>query len=215
MPETFDAARRSADEVIGHAVVKALKSRGFDAVYAASKEEALQLVLERIPQGVSVGVPGTVTVREIGAVEALKAKGCTVYQHWGQPTPEAQDQARMDENAADFFLTSANALTQDGEIINIDGTGNRVSAMAWGRSVLIFVIGINKLAPTFEEGIRRARSATIPNALRLGLGTACTKAGRCVDCRDASRICRAMLILEAPTTGRETHVILVGEELGY
>lgn len=215
MSDMFDAARRNAREPVGNAVVKALRGRGFDAVYAASKEKALGLVLERIPKGASVGIPGTVTVRELGAIEALESRGCTVYQHWGPLTPEARLQARMNENAADFFLTSANALTQDGEIISIDADGNRVAAMAWGQSVLIFVIGINKLASTLEEGIRRARAASIPNALRLGNTPPCAQAGHCVDCRGASRLCRATLILEAPTHGRETHVILVGAELGY
>ncbi|MCR4817587.1 MAG: lactate utilization protein [Fretibacterium sp.] len=215
MSEVFDGARRNARETVGNAVVKALRDRGFEAVYAESKEKALGLILDRIPRGATVGIPGTVSVRELGAIEALESRGCIVYQHWGPLTPEARLQARMNENAADFFLTSANALTQDGEIISIDADGNRVSAMAWGQGVLIFVIGINKLAFTLEEGIRRARSASIPNALRLGNTTPCAKAGCCVDCRGVSRLCRATLILEAPTHGRETHVILVGAELGY
>ena len=216
MADTFDAARASASEAVGRAVADALRKRGYAASYAASKEEALRQVLECIPEGASVGVPGTVTVREIGAMEALPRRGCRVFQHWDPDlTPEARNQARMDENEADYFLTSANAITQDGEIISIDGTGNRVAGMAWGRGALIFVIGVNKVAATLEEGIRRARSAVIPNALRLGGAPACTKAGRCVDCRGDSRVCRAMLIMEAPTMGRETRVILVGEPLGY
>ncbi|MCR5346231.1 MAG: lactate utilization protein [Fretibacterium sp.] len=215
MSEIFEAARRSAGEAVGNAVVKALKGRGFDAVYAGSKEKALELVLEKIPNGATVGIPGSVTVREIGAIEALESRGCTVYQHWGPLTPKARLQARMDENAADVFLTSANALTQDGQIISIDGDGNRVAAQAWGCGVLIFVIGLNKLAPNLEDGLRRARAAAIPNALRLGSTLPCTQAGHCVDCRSDSRICRATLILEAPTHGRETHVILVGTELGF
>lgn len=215
MARIFDAARAKANETAGGAVVEALRKRGFKAAYSKSREEALELVLGLIPAGASVGVPGTVTVRELGAIEALESRGCPVYQHWGALSPEEREKARYDENAADFFLTSANALTRDGEIISIDGAGNRVSAMSWGRGTLIFVIGVNKLAFTLEEGIRRARAATIPNALRLGLDAPCTKVGHCVNCRGPRRVCNALLILEGPTIGRETHVVLVGESLGY
>ena len=216
MSDAFDPVRARADEVVGRSVVEALKRRGFDAVYAATKEDALRRILDLIPEGATVGVPGTVTVRELGAMEALAERGHTVYQHWGaDQTAEDKEQARRDENAADCFLTSANAITRDGEIISIDGAGNRVAGMAWGRGKLIFVVSLDKLASDLMEGIRRARTATIPNALRLGAETACTKAGRCVDCRSESRMCRAVLILEGPSMGREVHVILVGEPLGY
>lgn len=215
MADAFDSARAKANEAVGGAVVGALSRRGFKAVYAETKEKALELVLGLIPPGASVGVPGTVTIRELGALEALEARGNKVYHHWGDLTPEERNRARNAENAADVFLTSSNALTLDGELINIDGAGNRVSAMTWGRSVLIFVVGVNKLAATLEEGIRRARMATIPNAMRQNGETPCVKAGRCVDCRGPNRMCHALLILEAPTTGRETHVILVGENLGF
>lgn len=215
MEDAFSAALARAGSAVGGAVVEELRKRGFDALYAATKEQALAAVLDLIPAGASVGVPGSVTVREIGAMEALRARGCRVIQHWGDMSSQARAQARLDENAADFFLTSANALTQAGEIISIDGMGNRVAAMTWGQGELIFVIGLNKLASALEDGIRRARSAVIPNALRLGEETPCTKAGRCVDCHTPSRACRAMLILEAPPRGRAVHVIIVGEGLGY
>ena len=215
MDRVFSAPLSQAREVVGKTVVEELKRRGFIAAYAATKEDALEAVMNLIPAGVSVGVPGSVTIREIGVMEALEKKGCRVFQHWGKMTPEERTQARMDENSADFFLTGANALTRSGEIISIDGAGNRVAAMAWGLGELIFIIGINKLASTLEEGIRRARTAVIPNALRLGGETPCTKAGQCVDCRADSRACRAMLILEGPSQGRKVHVIVVGESLGY
>ena len=126
--------------------------------------------------------------------------------------------ARDKENSADVFLTSANALTHDGVIINIDGTGNRVAGMAWGNGLVLFVIGINKLAFGLEDGLARARSATIPNAIRQNEPTACTKAGKCVMCSQSGNeygMCRAILILEQAVKGRRYHVILVGEELGY
>ncbi len=124
-------------------------------------------------------------------------------------------QTLMDEYCSEFFLTSANAITRDGKIVNIDGNGNRVSAMAWGRNTLIFVIGMNKVTSTLDEALTRMRTATPPNVLRLNGETPCTQTGYCVDCDSPARVCRALLILERPVNGRKTHVIMVGEELGY
>ena len=207
--------------ITGAAVVKALESRGFEAEYVPTAEEALKRVLELVPEGASVGIPGTVTVRSIGALEALKERGNTIYQHWGKMLPEERRIARDKENSADVFLTSANALTRDGRIINIDGTGNRVAGMAWGgenNGFVLFVIGINKLAFGLDDGIERARTATIPNAIRQNEPTMCTKAGQCVKCSRSNEehgMCRAILILEQAVKGRRYHVILVGENLGY
>ena len=205
----------AANEIIGKDAVKALERRGFEAEYAATGEEALKRILEIIPENASVGIPGTVTVRAIGALEALEKRGNKVFQHWGPMSQEERRAARFRENEADVFLTSANALTRDGEIINIDGTGNRVAGMAWGNGLVLFVIGINKLAFGLEDGIKRARSATIPNAIRQNVETACVKAGHCVHCMDDESMCRAVLILERPLKGRDFHIIIVGENLGY
>lgn len=210
-----------ANEIVGASVVAALERRGFEAEYVPTAEAALRRILELVPEGASVGIPGTVTVRSIGALDALKERGNTIYQHWGKMTPEERRIARDHENSADVFLTSANALTRDGRIINIDGTGNRVAGMAWGgenNGFVLFVIGMNKLAFGLEDGIERAKSATIPNAIRQNEPTACTKAGKCVNCSASGNeygMCRAILILEQAVKGRRYHVILVGENLGY
>ncbi len=204
-----------ANEIIGLDAVKALGKRGFSAEYASTSQDALKRILEIIPQNASVGIPGTVTIRDIGALDALKERGNKIFQHWGQMSDKERRDARFLENTADVFLTSANALTRDGEIINIDGTGNRVAGMAWGNGLVLFVIGINKLAFDLSDGIKRARSATIPNAIRQNEETACVKAGHCVNCRDDKSMCRAILILERPVKGRQYHIIIVGENLGY
>jgi hypothetical protein len=209
-------AKQKAGETIGKTLVSEIKKKGYLACYVNTKEESLSEVLKIIPDNVSVGVPGSVTIREIGAIEALKERGCTVHQHWN---PNISAEQRMEilqnENLSDYFLTSANAVTTDGMIVNIDGNGNRVSGMAWGRNEMIFVIGINKIAGNLDAAISRARTATPPNVLRLNGDTPCTKTGYCINCDSPSRVCRAMLILERPTFGRKTHVIIVGEELGY
>ena len=207
-----------ANEIIGRDAVKALEKRGFEAEYVPTGEEALKRILEIIPETAAVGIPGTITVRDIGALDALTKRGNTVYQHWGKMSNEERRAARFRENTADVFLTSANALTRDGRIINIDGTGNRVAGMAWGNGLVLFVIGINKLAFDLEDGLKRARSATIPNAIRQNVETACVKAGHCVNCSAAGNedsMCRAILILEEAVKGRKYHVIIVGEDLGY
>ncbi len=207
-----------ANEIIGNDVVKALQRRGFGAEYVPTAEEALKRVLEIIPEGATVGIPGTITARDIGALDALKERGNTVYQHWGKMSNEERREARFKENTADVFLTSANALTRDGIIINIDGTGNRVAGMAWGNGLVLFVIGLNKLAFNLEDGLKRARSATIPNAIRQNVETACVKSGHCVNCSAAGNddsMCRAILILEQAVKGRKYHVIVIGEDLGY
>lgn len=207
-----------ANEIVGNDVVKALQRRGFTAEYVPTGAEALSRILEIIPPDATVGIPGTITVRDIGALDALMERGNTVYQHWGKMSNEERRAARFRENTADVFLTSANALTRDGRIINIDGTGNRVAGMAWGNGLVLFVIGINKLAFDLDDGLKRARSATIPNAIRQNVETACVKSGHCVNCSAAGNddsMCRAILILEQAVKGRNYHVIIVGEDYGY
>ena len=213
----FDTARQEHRDRLGGTLVKRLEERGFHALYVQTKEEALKEVVKLIPEGASVGVPGSVTIREIGAMEDLAKRGCTVIHHWN---PSLSAEERMDtlqnELLADYFLTSSNAITLDGLLVNIDGNGNRVSGMAWGKNTLIFVIGMNKVTADIDEAISRTRNtATPPNALRLGLQTPCTKTGYCVNCSSEERVCKALLILERATGGRKTHVILVGEDLGF
>ena len=209
------------NEIIGNTVVNALEKRGFEAEYVPTGEQALKRILELIPENATVGIPGTATIRDIGALDALKARGNVIYQHWGKMSPQERRIARDKENSADVFLTSANALTRDGRIINIDGTGNRVAGMAWGgenNGFVLFVIGINKLAFSLDDGLERARSATIPNAVRQNEPTMCTKTGKCMKCSQTNEehgMCRAILILEQAVKGRRYHVILVGENYGY
>ncbi|MCL2009386.1 MAG: lactate utilization protein [Synergistaceae bacterium] len=216
MSDVFKKAREKAKDALGQSVVKELLKKEYEAVYVPTKEAALEEVLKLIPEKASVGVPGSVTIREIGAMEKLEERGCAVYHHWDPNlTPEARSQVLMDEFCADYFLTSANAITRDGKIVNIDGNGNRVSAMAWGLNTLIFVISVNKVAPDLEAAIERSRTASPPNVIRLNGSTSCSQTGSCVNCESPSRICRAVLILERAVKGRKTHVIMVGEDLGF
>ena len=207
-----------ASEALGNTICESLLSNGYkSAVYAETASEALKAALCMIPDGASVGIPGTVTVRQIGLIEKLESRGCRVIHHWDPSlTPEEKTVRLTEENAADWFVTSSNAITYDGKMVNIDGTGNRVAAMAWGPGKILYVIGMNKAARDIESAMKRVRDcATPPNSMRVGLATPCVKKGHCMDCSSQQRACRAVLILERAPLGREAHVILVGEALGY
>lgn len=202
---------------IGQSVVKALNDKGYVASYVPTAEEAARAVCDLIPEGSKVGVPGTSTIRELNLLEQLENKGCTVFHHWDPNLSSDEKQTRLKEELeSDFYLTSSNAVTHDGMLVNIDGTGNRVAGMAWGTNTLVFVIGINKICHDLESAIQRVKdTATPPNALRLSIDVPCTKVGHCVDCNSPNRVCRATLILERPPLGRKVHVFIVGEALGY
>ena len=207
-----------ASKTLGRKICESLLSNGYkSAVYIDTVSEALQAASDMIPDGVTVGVPGTVTVRQIGLIPKLENRGCRVIHHWDPSlTPEEKLERLIGENAADWFVTSSNAITFDGKMVNIDGVGNRVAAIAWGPGKLLFVIGMNKAARDVESAIARVRDvAAPPNSKRVGLGTPCTELGHCDDCSSPQRACRAVLILERAPFGREAHVILVGEALGY
>ena len=214
----FDEPVNQMNEVLGGKITKALLSNGDKtAAYAPTGEDACRMAVGMIPDGCSVGVPGTVTVWQIGLMEKLTGKKCVVFHHWDPTlTPETKPGRLKEENGADWFITSSNALTVDGRMVNIDGTGNRVAGMAWGTGKILFIVGMNKVEMNLERAIARAHdAATPPNAARIGMNTPCVKTGHCIDCNSPERACRAILILERVPFGREAHVILVGENLGY
>ncbi len=220
MPQTqvdWNKPRKEFYRAVGNAVIKALTANDFKAVYADSCEEAVKEVLALVPQGASVGIPGSVTIRELGLPEILAARGCSIIQHWDPSLLADQRPQRWnDELASDIFLTSSNGITLAGELVNIDGTGNRVAGMAWARNKICFVVGINKVCRDVPSALQRIRDWATPiNGIRLGMELPCAKAGFCVDCKAPQRACRAVSVLERAPYGREAHVILVGEPLGY
>ncbi|HOI81408.1 MAG: lactate utilization protein [Thermovirgaceae bacterium] len=209
--------RRTYNEHLGKSVVKALEANGFKAVYAGSSEEAVNKVMELVPEGSSVGVPGSSTIRELGLFEELQARNCRVFEHW-DPSLAPEDRSRRweEENTSDVFLSSSNGVTLDGMLVNIDGTGNRVAAMAWARNRIIFVVGINKVSRDIQSATQRIRDVATPlNAISKGIDIPCANTGFCVNCKVPNRFCRATLVLERAPFGRDVHVIIVGEELGY
>ncbi len=197
--------------------VAALKKHGMDAVWLATADEARDRALEMIPEGATVGVGGSITIRQVGLLSALQERGHTVYQHWAPGlTPETRRQTQMSAISADIYLSSVNAVTLDGQLVNIDMTGNRVASMIFGPKKVILIAGMNKLVRDATEGIWRAKNVVTPaNAHRMGLKTPCAQLGRCTDCDSPDRLCRATTIIERRPASTDLSVLLVNVELGY
>ena len=204
--------------LLGAQMVSVLTKNNFTATYVETKEETLDQLLKLIPPNVSVGFGGSMTVKALGVEAALKNRGNTIIDH-GNPalSPEEKDKARHDELACHTFLTSTNALTQKGELVNVDGSGNRVSAMIFGPKQTIVIVGINKIVPNLDAAIARIHQWAAPmNNIRIGTGNPCTKIGFCVDCTSPKRICNVTTIIHRqPSGGSNLHILIVGEPLGY
>lgn len=196
-------------------LVKNLKSRHFDAYYCPTKKDALTKALELIPEGASVGWGGVMSAHQIGLVEALNAGNYRAIDRDKCATPEEKLQAAKDSMFADVFLTGANALSLDGEMVNIDGTGNRVAAIVYGPKEVLVIAGMNKVTDTLEDAITRARTVAAPlNQQRFQLNNPCTVTGTCADCKSETCICNQILITRHCRPVGRIKFILVGEDLG-
>ena len=198
----------------GALLVKNLQSRHFDAWYCSTKEEALEKALSLIPGDSSVGWGGTVTCQQIGLLDAVRAGEYHAVDRDACATMEERDAVMRQALLADTFLTSANAISMDGQMVNIDGNGNRVAAIVYGPKQVIVVAGMNKVEDTLEAAITRARTVAAPmNQQRFGLPNPCGATGTCGDCKSATCICNQILITRHCRDAR-IKFILVGEELG-
>ncbi|MGB6369992.1 MAG: lactate utilization protein [Atribacterota bacterium] len=195
----------------------ALKANGFEVIYADNAREALGKVMFLIPKEAKVGIGGSVTVRDIGLVEAIEKQGNTIFMDWGKPL-ELKEKLKVRKEAltSDVYLTSSNAITLQGQLVNIDGTGNRVSAIIFGPKKVIIVAGANKLVDTLDEAFARIRNIAGPlNGKRLNLKTPCALTGKCTDCNSPDRMCKITVILEKKPDLSDITIVLVGENLGY
>ena len=199
-------------------VAGALRKRGFKVVCCATGAEARDYVMKEAETARSVGFGGSVTVKSLGLVEAMTAAGKEILRH-GDPslTPERKAEVMRRELTCDLFLLSANALTADGRIVNIDGTGNRVAASIYGPKEVIFIVGRNKIVDGgLDDAVARIkRCACPPNCRRLGKRTPCAETGACADCDSPDRICKVTVVHERPTSHTPTRVLLIDEDLGY
>lgn len=196
--------------------VKALRDAEFDARFFQEAEQAVEAVLEVIPQGVEVGCGGSWTLRQVGILDRLRERGNVVHAHEPGMDPEEALRVRRRASTSPYYLSSANAITMEGEIVNVDGIGNRVAALSFGPSTVIVLAGYNKLVPDLQAALQRIREVAAPaNTLRFGARTPCTEKGRCTDCRSSASICRITTIISRRPMLTDFKVFLVGEELGF
>ena len=201
------------NDLLSQKVIKGLNSRNMTGYYAKDKDEALKLALELIPEGSTVTMGGAMSAHEIGLVKVLKEGN---YNFIDRDDYEDKRKAALLAYDADVFLASANAMTEDGVLVNIDGNSNRVSAIAHGPKKVVFIVGMNKVCPDVDSAIKRARNVAAPiNAQRFGIVTPCTQTGSCMNCKSADTICCNFLITRYSRHTGRIHVILVDESLGF
>ncbi len=201
------------NELLAQKVIKGLGSRGMTGYYAADKEAALKQALALIPEGSTVTMGGAMSVHEIGLVKALTEGN---YNFIDRDAVEDKRAAMLAAYDADFYLMSANAMTEDGILVNIDGNSNRVSALAQGPRKVIVIAGMNKICDDVDGAMKRARNVAAPiNAQRFGLNTPCAKTGSCMNCKSPDTICCQFLITRFSRHPGRIHVILVNDNLGF
>ncbi|MBQ5440928.1 MAG: lactate utilization protein [Firmicutes bacterium] len=201
------------NELLAKKTIKGLESRNMTGYYAKDKEEALKIALSLIPEGSTVTMGGAMSVHEIGLSDALKNGN---YNFIDRDEFEDKRQAMLLAYDADFFLSSSNAMTDDGILVNIDGNANRVSAIAQGPKKVLMIVGMNKVCPDVDSAMKRARNVAAPiNTQRFGINPPCTKTGTCSNCKSPDTICCQFLITRYSRHEGRIHVILVNEDLGF
>jgi hypothetical protein len=216
MPADYSNVRRSYYERRCETAVKALEKRWFDARWFSTIDRAVEAVLELIPPGSKVGAGGSVTLWESGLLDMLEERGDELFYHRPPMDFEESMAVRKEAIICPFYLCSSNAVTMEGELLNTDGMGNRVSGMIFGPATVVVIAGANKLVADREAAFTRIREVAAPaNAIRYGLDLPCVKQGRCVDCREQANICRVTTIISRKPLMTDLKVFLVAEPLGF
>lgn len=208
--------REKRNERLANKLIKNLERRHYEAYFCNTREEAVEKVTELIPDGASLAWGGSMTIRDMGLTARLKSGNYKVYDRDDVTTQE--DKVRMYRKAfeCDYYISSVNAISEDGVIVNIDGNGNRVAAITWGPERVILVVGINKVCQDVDAAIKRARSEAAPvNMARFDFNTPCQKDGTCHDCLSEQSICNYISIQRMSHPAKRHVVVLVGEALGY
>ncbi len=201
------------NELLAQKVIKGLESRNMSGYYASDREEAKKIALSLIPEGSLITMGGGQSVWDIGLPQALKEGN---YNFLDRNLVEDKRAAMLAAYDADVFLASANAITEDGIMVNIDGNANRVSALAFGPKKLVLIVGMNKVCPDVDAAMKRARNVAAPiNAQRFGLSTPCAKTGSCMNCKSPDTICCQFLVTRFSRHTGRIHVILVNDNLGF
>ena len=201
------------NELLAQKIIKGLQSRNMTGYYAKDREEAKRIALSLIPEGSSVTMGGALSAHEVGLVEAVNTGSFRFIDRAAYENPREAMLAAYD---ADWFLSSANAMTEDGVLVNIDGNANRVSCIANGQKHVLFIVGMNKVCSDIDGAMKRARNVAAPiNAQRFGLNTPCSKTGACMNCKSPDTICCQFLITRFSRHKDRIHVILVNDTLGF
>jgi len=198
-------------------IINKFNLRGIEGYYCAGREEASARAKSFLAPGCTISWGGSVTLEETGIIDSLKKSGSyIIYDRKDAITPEEKKEMYSRIVTSDYYFMSSNAITLDGELVNIDGNGNRVACLCNGPANVIIVAGMNKIVEDVKAGISRTRNiAAPPNAVRLGLDTPCAGSGRCGDCYSKDCICGQIVITRMSRVPGRIKVILVGEELGY
>jgi membrane protease subunit (stomatin/prohibitin family) len=205
------------NETIGAKVVEAFKKNMFSAVYFKTGKEASEFIMSNVQPGDKVGFGGSMTIKNLGIQEKVKSIGAVVLDH-GDPSlsPEEKMETMRGELLSDVFLCSSNAVTLEGELVNIDGVGNRVAAMTFGPKKVIVVVGVNKIRKNQVEAFQRIEQIAAPkNCKRLSMPNPCTKTGVCNDCKLETRACRVYSIIKRKPMRTDITIVVIGEELGF
>lgn len=199
----------------GKILVKNLESRHFEAYYCKDKESALNKALELIPEGASVSWGGAMSAEQIGLIDAVRAGRYNALDRAKCNTAEDRDRLYRESFFADVYLTGANAMSIDGQMVNIDGTGNRVAAIAYGPKTVLVIVGMNKVMDDLDGALTRARTVAAPlNQQRFLLQNPCTITGACADCKSLTCICNQIIVTRHCRPAGRIKFILVGEDLG-
>ncbi|MDO5155139.1 MAG: lactate utilization protein [Eubacteriales bacterium] len=203
-------------ENVAKTIIKNLEKRQMEGYYCEDGQSAVKKVLELMPKGSSIGWGGSMTLTELGVFDAIQNGDYEIFNRDLAKTKEEQKKVYSQIVGADYFLMSSNAITLDGELVNIDGRGNRVSFLCFGPENVIVVVGMNKIATNAQDGMNRVRNiAAPPNTVRLNKKTPCATTGMCGDCYSPDCICCQLVVTRKSATPGRIKVILVGEELGY
>lgn len=203
-------------ETLAKTLIKKFEARGFEGYYCNTKEEALSQALSLMKEGSTVTWGGSETLKEIGMFDALKEADYVLWDRATAKTPQEQKEFYAKSTLADYYLMSSNAITLDGQLVNVDGNGNRVACLITGPENVIVIASMNKVMPDVESAMARVRNfAAPPNVIRLNKDTGCKDFGKCVDCLKDDCICCHTVITRKSRVKNRIKVILVGEELGY
>jgi L-lactate utilization protein LutB len=207
---------KKAYKVKGEAIIKNLQKRGMEGWYFDSREEAVEKIMSMIKQDDIVSWGGSYTIDELGIKKLLEEKHISVIDRDKAKSPEENVKLRKQSLTADVYLTSTNAITIDGELINVDGAGNRLAAYCYGPDSVIVVAGMNKTVPELSAALGRIRSdAAIPNAFRVNAQTPCRFTGKCSECTSKDTLCSQILVTRYSKPQNRIKVILIGENLGF